>query len=102
MNSQISGAPPGSQSTDQGGARYYLKRPSFSFDLTGSVLGLDSSAIGTLVERTTRFTMLLHLPRINEHGQIPAIKNGSPLAQQGAEAVRNAIVTSIAILPDEL
>ena len=27
------------------------------------IVGLDSSAIGTLVERTTRFTMLLHLPR---------------------------------------
>jgi IS30 family transposase len=26
------------------------------------IIGLDSSAIGTLVERTTRFTMLLHLP----------------------------------------
>ena len=26
------------------------------------ILGLSSSAIGTLVERTTRFTMLLHLP----------------------------------------
>ena len=28
------------------------------------ILGLDSSAIGTLVERTTRFTLLLHLPRM--------------------------------------
>jgi hypothetical protein len=32
------------------------------------ILGLDSSAIGTLVESTTRFTMLLHLPRMAEHG----------------------------------
>ncbi|MER9927291.1 hypothetical protein NKJ84_31450 [Mesorhizobium sp. M0048] len=30
------------------------------------VLGLGSSAIGALVERTIRFTMLLHLPRL-EH-----------------------------------
>jgi len=42
------------------------------------ILSLDSSAIGTLVERTTRFTMLLHLPRMEEHGQL-RVKNGPPL-----------------------
>ena len=34
------------------------------------ILGLGSSAIGTLVERTTRFTILLHLPRMAAYGDI--------------------------------
>src|SRR5829696_9380627 len=51
------------------------------------ILGLGSSAIGTLVERTTRFTMLLHLPRMTGHGREPRIKNGPALAGHGAEAV---------------
>jgi hypothetical protein len=32
------------------------------------IVALSSSAIGTLVERTTRFTILLHLPRLEGHG----------------------------------
>jgi IS30 family transposase len=66
------------------------------------VLGLDSSAIGTLVERTTRFTMLLHLPRMPEHGVGAPIKNGPPLAGHGAEAVRDSIACSIISLPEQL
>ena len=65
------------------------------------IVGLDSSAIGTLVERTTRFTMLLHLPRMAEHGG-PRIKNGPPLAGHGAEAVRDPIATIITTLPEQL
>jgi IS30 family transposase len=50
------------------------------------IIGKNSgSAIGTLVERTTRFTMLLHLP--DDHG---------------ATAVRDAITLSIATLPEQL
>jgi IS30 family transposase len=66
------------------------------------ILGLDSSAIGTLVERTTRSTMLLWLPRMDGHGDEPRVKNGPALAGHGAEAVRDAITASIVTLPEQL
>ncbi len=65
------------------------------------ILGLNSSAIGTLVERTTRFTMLLHLPRMEGHGETRT-HNGPALAGHGAEAVRDAITSSIMTLPQQL
>ena len=66
------------------------------------ILGLGSSAIGTLVERSTRFTMLLGLPRMDGHGDQARVHNGPALAGHGAQAVRDAIATSIVTLPAQL
>jgi len=65
------------------------------------ILGLRSSAIGTLVERSSRFTMLLHLPPMDGR-EGPRVKNGPALTGHGAEAVRDAITEAITTLPEQL
>jgi hypothetical protein len=52
-----------------------------------------------LVERTSQFTMLLHLP---PPGAGPRVKNGPALTGHGAEAVRDAIKRAVGDLPEQL
>jgi IS30 family transposase len=66
------------------------------------IIGLDKSAAGTLVERASRYTMLLHLPRMEGFDTTPHVKNGPPLAGHGATAVRDAITAQIGTLPEQL
>jgi IS30 family transposase len=65
------------------------------------ILGTDRTAIGTLVERSSRFTMLLHLPPMKAHTS-PGTTSSPALTGAGAAAVRDAIADTITTLPEQL
>ena len=66
------------------------------------IIGLERSAIGTLVERTTRYTILVHLPREDGYGLIPRTKNGPALAGYGAVSMKNALAAAMSTMPTQL
>ncbi len=66
------------------------------------IIGLERSAIGTVVERATRFTMLVHLPREEGYQHKETPRNGPALAGYGAVTMKNALANSMSALPAQL
>src|SRR4051794_35414872 len=66
------------------------------------LIGAGRTAIGTLVERSTRFTVLLYLPRAEGWGIEPRVKNGPALGGYGAQTMRAAIAAQMTTMPEQL
>ncbi|WP_444546486.1 IS30 family transposase [Brachybacterium paraconglomeratum] len=66
------------------------------------IIGTGRSAIGTLVERSSRSTILVHLPRLEGWGEQPVVKNGPALGGYGALAMNAALAASLTTLPVQL
>jgi len=66
------------------------------------IIGTGRSAIGTLIERSSRSTLLVHLPRLDGWGEQPVVKNGPALGGYGAIAMNAALTASMTRLPEQL
>ena len=66
------------------------------------VIGTGRSAIGTVMERASRCTLLVHLPRLDGWGETPPVKNGPALGGYGAIAMNAALTASMTQLPEQL
>ena len=66
------------------------------------IIGLNRSAIGTVVERSSRYTLLVHLPRLEGYGAIAPVKNGPALGGYGAIAMKDALTATMTAMPAEL
>jgi IS30 family transposase len=66
------------------------------------LIGLERSAIGTVVERTTRFTMLVHLPREEGYRHKETPRNGPALVGYGANTMKNTLANTTSTLPEQL
>jgi IS30 family transposase len=66
------------------------------------IIGTGRSAIGTVIERSSRSTLLVHLPRLQGYGQTTPVKNGPALGGYGAVAMNAALIDSMTQLPEQL
>ncbi len=63
------------------------------------IIGTARSAIGTVVERSTRYAVLVHLPREQGWGAAAPVKNGPALSGYGAESMNKALSAAMKPVP---
>ncbi|MTE16661.1 IS30 family transposase [Nocardia sp. CT2-14] len=66
------------------------------------LIGTERSAIGTLVDRSTRFTVLVHLPREDGWGKAAPIKNGTALSGYGSLSMNKALAAALKKVPESM
>lgn len=66
------------------------------------MIGQHRSAIGIVVERTSRYALLVHLPRLAGYGTIRPVKNRPALGGYGAIAMKDALQATMHTMHAEL